>query len=65
VAELIAVAVVVGLVLLAVWAVIGATARRRSPHDQPDVTGTRPMPPVEPEAPVPGSRPHRRAQGKP
>lgn len=63
--ELIAVAVVVGLVVIAAWAVAGTRTRRRSPHEQPDVTGTRPAPPVEPDAPVPGSRPHRRAQGKP
>ena len=63
--ELIAIAVVIGLVVVAVWAVAGRRPRRRSPHDQPDTTGTRPVPPVEPDAPVPGSRPHRRAQGKP
>jgi hypothetical protein len=65
VAELIVVAAVVGVIVVAVWAIVGASARRRSPHDQPDVTDTRPVPPVEPDAPVPGSRPHRRAQGKP
>jgi len=64
VAELIVLAIVVGAVFLIV-ATIGASARRRSPHDQPAVTDTRLTPPPDPGRPVPGSRPQREAHGKP
>ena len=63
-AELIVLGIVVGAVVLIV-ATVGARARRRSPHDQPDVTGTGPTPPVDPDRPVPGSRPQREGHGKP
>jgi hypothetical protein len=65
VAELIVLADVVAMVVLVVWAVVGATARRRSSQEQPDTTGTTPIPPVEPAVTIPGSRTRRRAQGKP
>jgi hypothetical protein len=65
VAELIVLGAVVAGVVLVVWAVVGSTARRRTPHDEDEVTSTRTVPPVEPTRPVPGSRPHRRDQGAP
>jgi hypothetical protein len=64
VGELILLAIVVGAVFLVV-ATVGASGRRRSPHDQPAVTDTRRTPPPDPDRPVPGSRPQREAHGKP
>jgi hypothetical protein len=65
VGELAIIAVVLGLVVLAVWPLSVAMLRRRSPDDQPPVTGTGPVPPRDPSTPIPGSRTHRRRQGKP
>jgi hypothetical protein len=45
VAKLIVLAIVVGAVFLVV-PTIGASGRRRSPHDQPAVTDTRRTPPT-------------------
>jgi hypothetical protein len=64
-AELVAVAVVLGIVVLVAWPVARAMGRRRSPHDQPAVTDTSRVPPRDPSTPIPGSREHRRRQGKP
>jgi hypothetical protein len=65
VAELIVLAVVIGLVVLSFWPLAVARSRRRSPRDQDDVTDTEPVPPRKPAEPLPGSRPHREAHGKP
>ena len=64
-AELIVVAVVIGIGVLVAWPVARAVTRERSPHEQAQVTSHRPVPPPDPESPIPGSRAHRRRQGKP
>ncbi|HEX5366138.1 MAG TPA: hypothetical protein VFW63_05685 [Acidimicrobiales bacterium] len=64
-AELIVVLVAVALVAAVAWLVTGPRARPRSPHDQPEVTRTDPVPPPDPSRPVPGSRPFRRRRGRP
>jgi hypothetical protein len=63
--ELLVIAVVVGLVVLALLPVAKASQRRRSPHDQDAVTRTDVRPPREPGKPIPGSRDHRRRRGMP
>lgn len=63
--ELAIVAVLIGIVVLAVWPLSVAMLRRRSPDDQPPVTDTSAVPPRDPSAPIPGSRTRRRQQGKP
>ena len=59
------IAVVIGVVVLAAWPITAALRRDRSPLDQPHVTDTGRTPPRDPAAPIPGSRTHRRRQGKP
>jgi hypothetical protein len=63
--ELIVIAVVIGVVVLAAWPLAAVLRRDRSPLDQPQVTDTERVPPPDPAAPIPGSRAHRRRQGKP
>lgn len=64
-AELIIAAVVVGIVVLVAWPVLMSRTRRRNPRAQDDVTPTEPVPPTEPDEPLPGSRAHRERHGKP
>jgi hypothetical protein len=63
--ELIVIAVVIGALVLAAWPLAAMMRRDRSPLDQPHVTDTDRVPPRDPSAPIPGSREHRRRQGKP
>ena len=64
-AELIVLAVILGLAVLLLWPVARATRRRTTPHDQGQATSTGTVPPEHPSGPVPGSREHRRRQGRP
>lgn len=64
-AELIVLVVVVGVVVLVAWPVLATRSRGRNPVAQDDVTGTKPFPPRDPDAPLPGSRPRRARHGKP
>lgn len=64
-AELILIALVIGVVVLAAWPLAVAWRRPRDASDQDDVTDIEPVPPREPDEPVPGSRPSRERHGKP
>jgi hypothetical protein len=64
-AELILVALVVGVVVLAAWPLASIWRRPGHPSDQDDVTDIEPVPPREPDEPRPGSRPSRERHGKP
>lgn len=64
-AELIIVAVIVGLVVLAAWPLALARSRPRHPREQDEVTDTGPVPPRDPSEPLPGSRPDRERHGQP
>lgn len=61
----VAIAVIAGLLVLLVWPAARVWQRSRSPRDQEQVTDTEPIPPVDPDEPLPGSREHRRRQGMP
>jgi hypothetical protein len=63
--ELIIVAVVVGVAILAAWPLARVRRRQGSPPDQGPVTDTGVVPPRNPREPVPGSRADRRRHGKP
>ena len=64
-AELILVALVLGVVVLAGWPLASARRRPRDAREQDEVTGIEPVPPRDPDEPVPGSRPSRERHGKP
>jgi hypothetical protein len=64
-AELIVLAVILGVAVLLLWPVARAARRRVTPHDQGQATSTGTVPPERPAAPVPGSREHRRQHGQP
>jgi hypothetical protein len=64
-AELILVAIVIGVAVLAAWPLAAAWRRPRHPSDQDEVTDIEPVPPRDPDEPVPGSRPSRERHGKP
>jgi hypothetical protein len=65
VAELILLALAVGAVVLAAWPLASAWRKPRHPSDQDDVTRIEPVPPRDPDEPLPGSRPSRERHGKP
>lgn len=64
-AELIVLAVILGVAVLVLWPMARSMRRRTTPHDQGQATGTDRVPPERPAAPLPGSREHRRRHGKP
>lgn len=64
-AELVVVAVILGILVLALWPLARKAQRPRSPHDQDQVTDTDVTPPPMPREPLPGSRRHRQRHGKP
>ena len=64
-AELILVALVLGVVVLAAWPLASAGRRPRDAREQDEVTDIEPVPPRDPDEPVPGSRPSRERHGKP
>jgi hypothetical protein len=65
VAELILVALAVGAVVLAAWPLASAWRQPRDPSDQDHVTDIEPVPPRNPDEPLPGSRRSRERHGKP
>ncbi|HEX6425438.1 MAG TPA: hypothetical protein VFZ79_18265 [Acidimicrobiales bacterium] len=64
-AELIVLAVILGVAVLVLWPMARSMRRRTTPHDQGQATGTDRVPPERPAEPLPGSREHRRQHGKP
>lgn len=63
-AELVVLAVLIGLVVAIAYPMLAARTRRRDPRSQDDVTGTEPFPPRRPDDPIPGSRTRRKRHGR-
>jgi hypothetical protein len=64
-AEVILVAIVLGVVVLAAWPLAASLRKPHDPREQDDVTDIGPVPPRDPDEPLPGSRPSRERHGKP
>jgi FlaG/FlaF family flagellin (archaellin) len=60
---IVGVSVLVGIVVIVAALVVTGRTGEPSPSEQPEVEAGSP-PPVRPDEPIPGSRPHREQQGR-